>query len=151
KGHESGSCTFAKYEDGTIGYDRPGLRVPGVPKHTEWKARKEKASQAAQRFKKSIEEANRKNNETRVQPHYGKEHGQGWILTATDGHRALFERGQGIGKAENGLNFTETGFPHYEEAFCDDPELHLAVKRALVMASERDNKIRLVIENGNLS
>ncbi len=146
----TGPCTFTKYEDGTITYDRPGLRIPALSKPgPEWKARKEKASSTARRFKKSIEDANKKNDEIeRMKRHYGKEHGNGWILTATDVHRALFERGSGE-KAADDLNLT--GFQRYKEAYCDDPEFHLAVKRALVMAPENTSQVKLIIENGTLS
>jgi DNA polymerase III sliding clamp (beta) subunit (PCNA family) len=72
-----------------------------------------------------------------------------WTMTATDGYTALLSHGPAEGERMPAFD----SFKASARLVCsiDNPEFHLAVKRALVMADPRSNVLRIIGNAGQVT
>ncbi len=146
-----GSCLRIK-PDGTVSYHNPNCMKYAAPgskpfKLPALKPREETPADTFERLKVAIDKRMAKDTYKNVSRYVGRTVWDGWRIASTDGHMALIERGEGTGPAFPVIDISQT---HIVASF-DNPEFHLAVKRALVMCDERSDKVRLISAPGSVT
>lgn len=122
---------------------------PGPNGMKEWTARTEKPERFIERLSKEVLKNDRQMNAG--QPYTPRYAGMvmasgGWKTVVLDGHRLLMEpAGEDVQKVPlPEFDFTEnTQGAKFKCCTIHDPEFHLAIKRALVAADKRSNKVTL--------
>jgi hypothetical protein len=150
-----GSGSLEQKADGTLIYHTPWVTAakPRPFKMDQLKPRNEKPAKVFARLKAEIEK-------TAVaagcdsQRHIGHEYCRGWVIVATDGHRALLEK-------KTASNCTEekpyASMKDYKVTMVSDPELQLTIKRALVAAPTSNlvmlecGEFGLVVKSGTIN
>lgn len=140
------NAKLTKNSNGTISYVSTHQIAP-VRHSPEPKARKDKPGKTLERIKASIDKAaSRHDNPDRCKGLVGRPAAIGFQVHATDGHRALLVPGFGDGPAWANVGDTKG----YRLAIVDNPEFHLALKRALVM-TDNTPLVRLICKDGILT
>lgn len=142
----SGSFLRIK-SDGTVAYHNPECLKYNAPGSKPFrmpalKAREESSTKTFERLKASIDKRASRDPSRNMERFTGRPCMPGWYIVATDGHRALLGRGEGTG--ERVPTFDKLQETAHIVCSIDDPEFHLALKRALVMTEENQSKVRLI-------
>ena len=135
---KNGSGWLERKASGEVIYHTPWTKRHKPFKMVNPKARVETSAKALERLKKEFL------SDPNHARHLGRSDGKGYVMTATIGHWALMEPGEGKGDLMPFLAPSEG----HGSTWIEDPEFHNAVKRASIMADKRTNAIRLLAENG---
>lgn len=141
--------------DGTVSYHNPNclkdakpgsrpFRMPALNPRTD-----NKPGETFERLKAAIDKRKAKDPQQNVTRFISRPCADGWKIETTDGHTALLTRGPAEGPYCNVFD----AWKEKARLVCsiDNPEFHLALKRALVMADANEShKVRLVARPGTL-
>ena len=135
---------MSQKKDGSLVYSPPHLRYFNKPLRPipAPKPRVEKREKTLARLTKSIKKAREREDNPRVDRMVGTQQGE-FVMTETDGHRALLQRGEGKPTEYKMLEKLPPNSVKLE-----DPELFLAVKRALIIADKDSKLVKLDLDRG---
>lgn len=139
--------------DGTVSYNNPNCLKYAAPGSRPFhlpalKPRTETSAVTFERLKAGIEKRASKLRNSNCEKYVGNPCLDTWEIVCTDQHTMLLKRGPGTGERNSIYDLWQ----QKARLVCsiDNPEFHLALKRALIMTGENDSKVRLMARPGML-
>jgi hypothetical protein len=158
-GRKTSSGSFLRIQrDGTVTYSNPNCLKYAAPGSKPFKMPALKPrietpgatgfSKAFERIKDSIQKRMLKNARANFGRYNGTPCLDGWEIVSTDGKTALLKPGAGVGTRTPILDIWAGAAR--KVGLLDNPEFHLALKRAALMVDERAPRVRLIGNPGEL-